>query len=628
MKRFLYFLTFFVFFGIVPGIAEARQTILWIPYHSAAINEVLKILEANESIRITVALDQISPKFEKRIKALEEKGQIEIALRLPNDPVIPLLYYPNSPQVSWEKKPAKSALPDNSPYFMGLRIGTAMDNAKKNLNRRRPKGLVLPPGTMLKDYFPAAKVSGIKWLASGPFYYTGDEEEAETETKATTDDSVQAVSGENTEKASQYEGIEHTSYIYSEDTPSEDGNSDSAESEIITEESSIAEANGVKVIPFSPYSENADNQQEEFLVFDETSEEDPAIMRAAIKEYLGNIQQETITAMEVAETQTAAEITAEEIEQTAQPWTGSYDRWAAKSSQMGTLVAMSQTRNELMKYLNSKAGNMTEAASAFNAYYEAENSRRFLNLGSKEADTAKSSEADMRRALSDVYEIMGKKAPQWAISSLSDAGTGRNTALMRIAMQKTGFEIKNSQDRPVFDTVPQNLPEVADPYKLWKLNSLKVELQNRNVIFRLFPAAINNSGSSLSGFSHIAIDMYIDVNHRVNAGSSAMLPGRPMKMAVEDSWEYALEISPAATYLYRSTSMGPKLVGKYRARVSGGAITVSIPTSILGGTPASWGYAVLMMVPQDGSKYAVADTLGSKRYANTIYAVRPGQGGN
>ncbi|MBO4556117.1 MAG: hypothetical protein J5706_05095 [Elusimicrobiales bacterium] len=98
-------------FSAFSSEAYAAQTILWIPYHSSAINEGLKILEANENLKITIALDQISPAMEKRIKALEEKGQLEVALRLPSDPVIPLLYYPNSDLVSWEKKPAKSALP-------------------------------------------------------------------------------------------------------------------------------------------------------------------------------------------------------------------------------------------------------------------------------------------------------------------------------------------------------------------------------------------------------------------------------------------------------------------------------------------------------------------------------------
>ena len=105
-----------------------------------------------------------------------------------------------------------------------------------------------------------------------------------------------------------------------------------------------------------------------------------------------------------------------------------------------------------------------------------------------------------------------------------------------------------------------------------------------------------------------------------------MLPGRPMKMSAEDCWEYALEITPSAAYLYRSTSQGPKQIGKYRPRAQAGAITVSVPSSVLRGTPRAWGYAALMLIPLDGNKYAAADTLSSSIYANTIYAVRPGEG--
>ena len=383
--------------------------------------------------------------------------------------------------------------------------------------------------------------------------------------------------------------------------------------------------NGVRVIPFTPYAEGLEISGEEFIVFDETAEEDPGPVRRAFKQYITGLSVNTRTAAEAAENSVAAEIDAEEIAKSAQPWTVNYDRWAAKRSQVGALVAMSQTRNELMKYLNSKAGNMKEASPAFEAYYKAENSRTFLNLGSEDKNTAHDSEIAMRGALTDIFSKMDKNPPSWSLSSLSDAGTGRNTAYMRIAMKNTGFEIKNDQKKPVFDKMPAGLPETADPYKLWKLNSFNVEVKNNNYVFRFTPEAINNSGSYLSGFSHIAIDLYIDVNHRVNAGSSDMLPGRPMKIAAEDSWEYALEISPSAVYLYRSTSMGPKQIGKYRARVQGGAVTVTIPGTVLRGTPRKWGYAALMMVPQDGQKFSVADTLGSRTSGRSIYAVRPGE---
>ena len=622
MKKLIFFILL-----AMPGIASADQTILWIPYHSAVISEVLKIAENNENIKLTIALDQISPAIEKRIKTLEERGQIEVALRIPHDPIIPLLYYPNSKQVSWENKPPKAALPDDAPYFMGLRIGTAMDNARKNL-KRRPQGLVLQPGTLMKDYFPLAKGIGIKWIASGSFYYYEEESEENSEEGTNAEAGTDNEAGTATPAEGNNAG---QSYTQTESVPETQGNiyenQENAEEAMQEEEpieATIAEVSGIKVLPFTAYNENQENEAEEFLVFDETAEEDPGPIRKALKDYLSKLSVKTVTASEAAENAVAAETDAEELAKAAQPWTaGGYDRWAEKRNQMGALVAMSQTRNELMKYLNSKAGNMKEASPAFNAYYEAENSRKLMNLGSTDKSTAKDTEIALRASLSNVYSIMGKTAPHWALSSLSDAGTGRNTAYMRIAMKQTGFEIKNDQTKPVFETIPANLPETVDPYKLWKLKTFKVEVNKNNLIFRFTPEAINNSGSHLSGFSHIALDLYIDMNHRVNAGSAAALPGRPMKIGAEDSWEYAMEISPSAVYLYRSTSMGPKQLGKYRARVQGGAITVTIPSTVLRGTPRKWGYVAFMLVPQDSGRFAIADTLGTRKSSKNIYAVRP-----
>lgn len=610
MKRIL-----FALLMLIPGIAAADQTILWIPYHSAAINEIIKILEADENIKLTAAIDQVSAPMEKRLKALEEQGRLEIALRIPGDPVIPLFYYPNSELVNWDKKPVKSALPDDAPFFMGLRIGTAMENARKKL-KRHPVGIVLPPGSLMKDYFPLAKSIGIKWIASGPFYESDEEDTGET-----AEENSQPAGSVAEDNSARQAPPSITESAESMTENSEDTGEESEE----TTEASIAEVNGVKVIPFTPYSEGLEISGEEFIVFDETAEEDPGPVRRALKQYLTGLSVNTRTAADIAENSVAAEIEAGEISKSAQPWTVNYDRWAARRNQVGALVAMSQTRNELMKYLNSKAGNMKEAMPAFDAYYKAENSRTFLNLGSENKNTAHDSELAMRGALTGVFSTMGKNPPSWSLSSLSDAGTGRNTAYMRIAMKNTGFEIKNDQKKPVFEQMPAGLPETVDPYKLWKLNSFNVEVKNNNYIFRFTPGAINNSGSYLSGFSHIAIDLYIDVNHRVNAGASDMLPGRPMKLSAEDSWEYALEISPNAVYLYRSTSMGPKQLGKYRARVQGGAVTVTIPGTVLRGTPRKWGYVALMMVPQDSQRFSVADTLSSRTAGRSIYAVRPSE---
>ena len=143
------------------------------------------------------------------------------------------------------------------------------------------------------------------------------------------------------------------------------------------------------------------------------------------------------------------------------------------------------------------------------------------------------------------------------------------------------------------------------------------------IVFRLYPLALENSGNLPSGFGHVALDLYIDINRRVRAGRTRPLNGRPFRFSSESAWEYALEIAPEKAVLYAAVSKRPVVIGTFPVKAEDGAITVRVPRSVLKGNPLFWGYAALMLAPKEGDGLGVTDYLAAGISGGYIRAVRP-----
>ena len=221
---------------------------------------------------------------------------------------------------------------------------------------------------------------------------------------------------------------------------------------------------------------------------------------------------------------------------------------------------------------------------------------------------------------------MQKPPPSWLFSSLADAASAPETAeKLLIAARDDGFEITNIPRRPeIPDKTPQ-LPKTADPYKIWKLASMKVETGPENITFRFTPQAMDNALRLASGFSHIRIDLYIDINHRPRAGITRPLDGRPLRLFPDNAWEYALEVTPSRAVLYAVTPKGSVNAGTFQPKAEDGAVTVRVPREALKGNPLLWGYAALLLAPKDGNNFMITDYIASDISNGYIYAVRPGR---
>lgn len=445
-------------------------------------------------------------------------------------------------------------------YFLSLRLSQAREAAIKELGKA-PAGLVSTPGGLAADYFPLARALGVKWIACGPLASTA---------------------------------------------------------------AAVMQAGGVYAVPFTPYSTAA--AAGPFVVFDETLSADPAALRALLAaELKAVVPQARLTVSDALRTAVSTAAEPGEISAAASPWGGDYSRLASSQLQAGALAALARTRADLMLHLNAAQGDYRKAAPAFEEYFSAEDGATLLALASSEPEAAAEAETGLRSSLANAYRLMNKQPPSWAFSSLTDAAAGA-AAAGKLAVERVpgGFLVSNS-DRPAVPPADTpGLPAGADPARIWKLAALRVTDGPAGTLFQFKPAALDNAHKNASGFSHLRLDLYMDVNHRPRAGMTRPLEGRPYRLFPENAWEYALEISPAGAALHKLTPSGPAKTADLRVTAEDGWIKVLVPPAAMRGTPAFWSYAALLLAPA-GSGYAITDYIAEDVANGYIYAVRPGK---
>jgi hypothetical protein len=120
---------------------------------------------------------------------------------------------------------------------------------------------------------------------------------------------------------------------------------------------------------------------------------------------------------------------------------------------------------------------------------------------------------------------------------------------------------------------------------------------------------------TLATASPVVADIYIDLNGQPNAGTPTLLPGRRLTAdrpglttSPIDGWEYAIALAGPTATLYRTQGMGTYgVVQTFPVSVQGSTLRVTIPGSILHGSPRRWGFQVLVMPGSPAAGALVSD---------------------
>lgn len=122
------------------------------------------------------------------------------------------------------------------------------------------------------------------------------------------------------------------------------------------------------------------------------------------------------------------------------------------------------------------------------------------------------------------------------------------------------------------------------------------------VIFKVKLGVIENPWNSPSDISLQIIDVYIDLNNRIGAGSMQLLPGRNAYTKAEDAWEYVITVDGWQQTMYKIDSAGkPIKLTDLEVRVNStrGEVTIYVPRKLIRGDPRNWGY-LPMVLAYDG----------------------------
>jgi len=118
------------------------------------------------------------------------------------------------------------------------------------------------------------------------------------------------------------------------------------------------------------------------------------------------------------------------------------------------------------------------------------------------------------------------------------------------------------------------------------------------LIFRIRLGVIENPWDSPSGLSLQIIDIYIDLNNKIGAGSMQLLPGRNAYTRAEDAWEYAISVDGWGKTMYKIDSTGkPVKLADLEMKVNPirGEVTIYVPKSLIRGEPRNWGYLAMVL---------------------------------
>jgi hypothetical protein len=377
------------------------------------------------------------------------------------------------------------------------------------------------------------------------------------------------------------------------------------------------DAEGISLVPFSTTPAAGGSA---FLVFDETTDAPGADSRAALLDFLSsNAHFPYLTVSEALKTAVSTTLPAAQAARSLAPWSGDYSLWASGRIQTGALTALARTRTDLMAYLNAAQGDYKAAKPAFAGYFSVESGPGLLRLSDPETETAKETEMEMQNVLADVYRLMDKAPPAWLFSPLADLKEKTEDAdKVTVAKSSSGFILNNSGRPPI---PPAAAP--ADPNKAWKLARVELSWNDSEVSFSFTPlSALETPDEGIS--PNARFDLYIDVNNRPRAGAARLLEGRGGRIFPDNAWEYALEVSAAASTIYTFTTRGPQKAGNFQTVLKHGSFTARIPRTLLRGNPGLWSYTALMLYTRNGAAFTTTDFLAEDFSNGYYYSVRPG----
>ena len=297
-----------------------------------------------------------------------------------------------------------------------------------------------------------------------------------------------------------------------------------------------------------------------------------------------------------------------------QDWPGwSASSWSGTPASTAAWKAYHEATAALRRYQNSGTADLKAWENATEALHAAQASRYYRLLSQAQTtplpEEQGQADGELRRHLRDVYRKLQQAAPGalyasfWGDSATSSAATSGEEVSTDLRIEHGSDWISFQNPAGSLSRAPESEPSSSrpapasrQPAQPWKILSLRVEWNTPDVAFSYRMAALEASTSTAQGsLGRLVLDTYVDINHVPGAGSCDLLEGRGAFAANRDCWEYALSLNASGASLWRAApDSGVTFLAALPVSVDAARQTVRVvaPRSLLRGTPLRWGYIV------------------------------------
>ncbi|MFH1379170.1 MAG: glucodextranase DOMON-like domain-containing protein [bacterium] len=553
--------------------------LIYLPWQYRKLSDIVSLCESNPQVKMTLAFPDAyayfdSPESEeyKKLLRLIDQGQIEIAMRLAREPILPLIADTDDAQ---DLLGENGSLPVPS-YSWDTDIRQQIANERERFFAQwgtYPAGFIPAAGFVSPRVIKAMKGLDIAWIVSGPA-------EGMLYARISADyPKLFFMNDELVNTLYRSDSLLGARYI----------------SEKLLENMAGKEKKVVTIVLDEDHYREVFNKQL-LSVVNILAEK----LTRNTTDYQSMLPREIIASSN-------ADISVISLKQVP---ISSWQRpdvswWIGEENENTAWGLLGGVRQVVEKYQNSGNANITRLNSALEEIYEAESGKYYYSFG-VDIDSVK--DAEIERAflasLINIYRMIDLEPPEELyhpleeISGYSSVVQGADDTILELGPGHVRWLDKQGDDHGSGD-IEYPLPEEEYPDGSYDLLFFGVKYTNEHVIFEVSFDSMEQSLNSPLGIDLPLIDIYLDLNNRPGAGATHALPGRDFFIASNDAWEYCIMINGWTARLYRSTSSQEytKISTEVdvRANVEQKCITISIPRTTLRGNPLNWGYVVAVM---------------------------------
>lgn len=553
---------------------------VYLPWQYRKLADIVSLCEKHTSLKMVIGFpaeyedikNVDSEEYKKLLSFIQEK-KIEIALRLPKEPILPLIAHTDDAK---DLLGGHGALP--APAFSWAEdIRQQVANAREEFFERWgvfPSGFIPSGGWLSPRAFKALKGLELEWCVSGPF----DLKEGLVRINAGypeiffMDPPISAV---------MYQSDPLLGYRYI--------------SEKITEAVMNSENRIITLVFDEDHYKNIYNRR----------------ITPLINMFADSLEQRTTDVYSILPREITGtspfqfrKMTLKQIPICS--WQHEdLSLWIGEEEENAAWGLLSQAREALQSYQNSGTASIQRLSSALDEIYEAESGDYFYSFGDDVSSVMdKKNERAFKAGLMNIYRMIGLEPPEELyhplkeVSGYSRAATQVHGTTMEVGPGYIRWLDMQGDDHGSGD-IEYPLPREQYPPGSYDLKYFGVRYDDQQIYFEVCLGTIVSILNSPVGMDLPLIDIYMDLNNRSGAGATRALPARDFYIDSQDAWEYCININGWGARLYRSYSRNDYRKVNTDITVSvlsnKNTVIMSVSRDTLRGNPLNWGYIVVVM---------------------------------